>query len=162
MLKIPGTGGVRLIAFFKIVKALLLFATMVASFKLLHHEPTQVIMQWALKLHVDPDNYYLTTALAWLLHVDGKHLELFAVGTGLYALLFTVEGIGLWLAKTWAEYLTILSTAGLLPVEGYELMRHVSLTKGMILLFNAVIVGYLAAHVRQKLAARRVLTQSTA
>jgi uncharacterized membrane protein (DUF2068 family) len=161
MTTIADTGGIRLIAFFKIFKALVLCTVMAASFDLIRHEPARLITHWALTLHVDPDNHYVHALLAWLLRVDTKHLELFAVGTGLYALLFAVEGIGLWLGKTWAEYLTILSTAGLLPIEGYEVLHHTSLTKCVVLALNAAIVAYLAAHVRQKLAARRLLTQST-
>src|SRR5262245_29558016 len=124
MIKTHDTQWLQWIAIFKLFKTLVLLTVMATSFKLIRHEPTQVITQWALTLHVDPDNYYLHTVLAWLLHIDVRHLELFAVGTGLYALLFAVEGIGLWLAKTWAEYLTIFSTAGLLPIEGYEVFHH--------------------------------------
>ena len=155
-----GTGWIRSIAFFKLLKALVLLAVMVTSFNLIRHEPTQAITRWALTFHVDPNNYYIHTVLVWLLRIDVKHLELFAVGTGLYALLFAIEGVGLWLAKTWAEYLTIVSTAALLPVEGYELVWHVSLTKCIVLLLNAAIVAYLVDQVRQRVAARQVPTNS--
>jgi len=161
MTRVTDPGWIRCIAFFKLLKALALLAVMATSFNLIRHDPTQVITHWALKLHVDPGSHYIQTALAWLLRIDGKHLELFAVGTGLYALLFTVEGVGLWLAKTWAEYLTIVSTAGFLPVEGYELARHVSLTKCLVLLLNVAIVVYLVGHVRRKIAARRLPTSHT-
>lgn len=67
----------------------------------LRHEPTRMLMHWSLSFHVDPDNYYLHRALTWLLRLDGKQSELFAVGTELYALLFVVEGVGLWLIQAW-------------------------------------------------------------
>jgi uncharacterized membrane protein (DUF2068 family) len=34
-----------------------------------------------------------------------------------------VEGVGLWLDPLWAEYLTVIATSLLIPVELYELER---------------------------------------
>ena len=136
-------GMIRCIALFKLFKALGLLGVMATSFNLIRHEPTEVVTRWALAVHVDPGNYYVQSLLAWLLRIDVKQLELFAVGTGLYALLFAVEGVGLWLAKTWAENLTCVTTAGFLPVELYELSKKASLTKWGLLLLNLAIVIYL-------------------
>ena len=150
----PGTLWVQSIAFFKLVKAVILLVALGTGLHVIHHDPTATVLRWALALHVDPDNHYLHTFLTWFLGIDTKHLELFAVGTALYALLFTVEGIGLWLMRTWAEYLTIVSTAGFLPLEGYELHKHVSVTKAVVLLLNIAIVGFLVRRVRQSYSAR--------
>jgi len=150
------TRWVQCIALFKLLKAIILIVALGTGLHLLHHDPTATVLRWALKLHVDPDNHYLHTFLAWLLGVDVKHLKLFAVGTGLYALLFAVEGIGLWLVRTWAEYLTIVSTAGFLPLEGYELHKHISLTKMAVLGLNIAIVGFLIRRVRQNQRALQV------
>jgi uncharacterized membrane protein (DUF2068 family) len=35
-----------------------------------------------------------------------------------------VEGTGLWLDQLWAEYLTVVATSLLVPLELYELVRH--------------------------------------
>jgi uncharacterized membrane protein (DUF2068 family) len=148
------TWAIQGIALFKLFKAMVLLAVLATSLRLIRHDPTLVITRWALSFHVDPDNYYLHTLLAWLLRIDVKHLELFAVGTGLYVLVFAVEGVGLWLMKPWAEYLTILSTAALLPLEGYQVVRHASITKCAILMLNTAIVVYLAERVQKRLAAR--------
>ena len=142
------TGWIRWIALFKLFKAFVLAAVMAASFTLIRHEPTQILTRWALSFHVDPENSYVHTLLSWLLRIDVKQLELFAVGTGLYALMFAVEGVGLWLLKPWAEYLTILSTALLLPLEGYEIVHRPSLTKCAVLVINVVIVACLVERVR--------------
>jgi uncharacterized membrane protein (DUF2068 family) len=94
------TGMIRGIALFKLFKALGLLVVMATSFNLLRHEPSEVVTRWALAFHVDPGNSYVQTLFAWLLRIDVKQLELFAVGAGLYGLLFAVEGVGLWLAET--------------------------------------------------------------
>src|SRR5262245_4895771 len=120
----PGTRWVRSIALLKLLKAVILLVVLITGLHVVHHDPAAIVLRWALVLHVDPDNHYIHTLLAWLLGIDAKHLKLFAVGSALYALLFTVEGVGLWLMRTWAEYLTIISTAGFLPLEGYELHKH--------------------------------------
>ena len=60
-----------------------------------------------------------------------------------YGLIEMVEGIGLWRRQRWAEYLTIIVTSLLIPVEIYELAEHASLLKVGGLLVNIAIVLYL-------------------
>ena len=38
-----------------------------------------------------------------------------------YGGLELVEGVGLWLDQLWAEYLTVIATSLLVPIEVYEL-----------------------------------------
>jgi uncharacterized membrane protein (DUF2068 family) len=59
------------------------------------------------------------------------------------------EGIGLALRKRWAEYLTIISTASLLPLEVYEILKRASAPKIVVLLANIAIVVYLVLEVRR-------------
>lgn len=148
------TGWIRWIALFKLFKAFVLVVVMTTSFTFIRHEPAQILTRWALSFHVDPENFYVHTMLSWLLRIDVKQLELFAVGTGLYALVFAIEGVGLWLLKPWAEYLTILSTAVFLPLEGYEIIHRPSLTKCAVLVVNVVIVAYLVERVHGRVAGK--------
>ena len=48
-----------------------------------------------------------------------KHSTLVEVALVLlaYALVELVEGVGLWMARRWAEYLTVVATAAFLPLE---------------------------------------------
>jgi len=72
-----------------------------------------------------------------------QHLdELGAVALG-YAALEATEMVGLWFAKRWAEYLTFLATAILLPLEVYELTTKLSIFKIVIFILNLAIVIYL-------------------
>jgi uncharacterized membrane protein (DUF2068 family) len=70
---------------------------------------------------------------------------LYVVGIALlaYALLEGVEAVGLWLAKRWAEYLTFIATALLLPLEVYEIVNRVSVLKLIGFAINIAIVIYL-------------------
>ena len=54
-----------------------------------------------------------------------------------------VEGVGLWLAKRWAEYLTVVATAAFLPYEVYELTKSVTVTKVGAFVINVLAVVYL-------------------
>ncbi len=140
----------RLSAAFKLLKALLLLVLLATLLRLVHHQPTQTVLRWALALHVDPHNHYLRTFLATLLGVSPKQWALLTGGTLFYAVLFAVEGIGLWLERAWAEYLTILSTAGLLPVEFYELSKRVTVAKCVMLTVNVAILLYLLSRVQER------------
>jgi uncharacterized membrane protein (DUF2068 family) len=78
-----------------------------------------------------------------LFTLDSSRLHLFAAIAAVYALVEGVEAVGLWMAKRWAEYLTVLVTASLLPVEVYELSHRVSPFKVMAFVINLAVVGYL-------------------
>jgi uncharacterized membrane protein (DUF2068 family) len=60
-----------------------------------------------------------------------------------YAIVEGVEAVGLWLMKRWAEYLTLIVTASLLPFEVYELIHKLSPLKVVALVINIAIVVYL-------------------
>ncbi|WP_255950203.1 DUF2127 domain-containing protein [Streptomyces odontomachi] len=75
-----------------------------------------------------------------------KHSTLVLVAVLLlaYALIEIVEAVGLWYAKRWAEYLTVVATAAFLPLEVYELTEHVSWLKIGTLVLNILAVLYIA------------------
>jgi uncharacterized membrane protein (DUF2068 family) len=60
-----------------------------------------------------------------------------------YGVLEGIEAVGLWLTKRWAEYLTFLATAILLPLEIYEIVHRRSALKIIGFLINLAIVIYL-------------------
>jgi uncharacterized membrane protein (DUF2068 family) len=72
-----------------------------------------------------------------------------SIGTFLYSAVFLTEGVGLALQKRWAEYVTILTTASLLPLEVYEIVKRFSVAKTVVLLINIAVVVYLVYEVRR-------------
>jgi len=144
-----GGRALRLIAIFKLVKALALFASLVTVLNLVRHQDTS-IFNWTLRLHVDPDNRYLREMLAAIFNLDAQQLSLVVVGTGLYAVLFSLEGLGLWFERAWAEYLSIVATTGFIPIESYEILQKASINKAVLLALNIAIVGYLIVDVRRR------------
>lgn len=74
-----------------------------------------------------------------------RRLLVTGVALSAYAALESVEMVGLWMTKRWAEYLTFVATAALLPLEIYELAARVSVLKIVALVLNLAIVAYLIA-----------------
>jgi uncharacterized membrane protein (DUF2068 family) len=60
-----------------------------------------------------------------------------------YAALEATEMMGLWFSKRWAEYLTLVATVALIPIEIYELSLSVSVFKVITLVINVAIAVYL-------------------
>jgi uncharacterized membrane protein (DUF2068 family) len=85
----------------------------------------------------------LTHRIDELFTLRSSRLHLFAAIALVYATVEGIEAIGLWYAKRWAEYLTLIVTASLLPVEVYELAHHVTPFKVLAFVVNVAVVGYL-------------------
>jgi len=145
-----GSTTLLAIAIFKLLKGVLLLAVGIGALKLLHRDVGEVVSHWVDVLRVDPDNRFVHRLLIRALSVTPKQLEAAGAGTFIYSGLLLTEGFGLLLRKRWAEYFTIISTAGLIPLEVYEVYRHLTATRIVVLLVNVAIVIYLAARVRRK------------
>lgn len=141
--------GLMLIAAFKILKALVLLAVALGALRLMHRDLAVEIDHWVNLFRVDPHNHYIHWIVEKLAHVDAKRLKQLSVGTFFYSLIFFTEGIGLWLRKRWAEYMTIVTTASFLPLEVYEIARHADVARVLMLLVNLAIVAYLVFELRR-------------
>jgi uncharacterized membrane protein (DUF2068 family) len=78
-----------------------------------------------------------------LFTLDSSKIRLFGAAMAVYALVEGIEAVGLWYARRWAEYLTFLVTASLLPLEIYELAHRVTVFKVLAFLINVAVVVYL-------------------
>jgi uncharacterized membrane protein (DUF2068 family) len=140
----------RLIALFKLVKAALLIAVGVGALKLLHKDVAGAVEHWVELLRLDPNNHYIDTALEKASNLTPDKIKELGLGSMVYAGLFLTEGIGLWLEKRWAEWLTVIITSSLIPIEIYEIYRHPTAIKIAVLLINMAIVAYLLHTIRDK------------
>jgi uncharacterized membrane protein (DUF2068 family) len=147
--KTKGSRGLWLIAAFKLVKGLGLLILAIGVLKLLHKDVAAEVERWINLLRFDPHNHYVERLLAKLGRIDERRLEELSIGTFFYSALFLTEGVGLALRKRWAEYLTIVSTASLLPLEIYEIARRVTTARIVLLLINITVVVYLVIEVRR-------------
>lgn len=141
--------GLRVIAAFKLLKALALIAAGVGALKLLHKDVAAIAEHWINMFQVDPHNHFIDLLLTKLSNVDDRRLKELSIGTFIYAGIFLVEGVGLALQKRWAEYFTIITTGSLLPIEIYEFVRRVNLGRCLVLGINLAVVAYLIFELRR-------------
>lgn len=82
-------------------------------------------------------------ALQDVTRIDGGHLWVLIAMCLAYAALESVEAVFLWRGKRWAEYLTVLATSLLIPLEINELAQKVTVFRVGALVVNLAIVAYL-------------------
>src|SRR6202050_5953669 len=129
----------RLIAVFKFVKAVLLIAVGVGALNLLHKDVASVLEHWVEMLGLDPGNHYVDRAIQKAGNFTPGKIKSLGVGSFVYAGLFLTEGIGLWMLKHWAEWFTVVITASLVPLEVWEIHRHPTAVKVLVLIINIAV-----------------------
>ena len=145
-----------LIGVFKLLKASLLITVAMGVHHLLRGDIATTLERWVHAVRIDPHNHYIHSAISSITGLPPRRLEELSVGTFAYGALFFVEGLGLLFRKRWAEYLTVISTTGLLPLELYELVHRPTGAKAILLAGNLLIVAYLIYNLlRTRAAARR-------
>ncbi|MYS22555.1 Uncharacterized membrane protein, DUF2068 family [Streptomyces sp. DvalAA-14] len=93
--------------------------------------------------HYDLDHSPVVDTIRKTFDYKKSTLQVAAGGLLAYALIEIVEGFGLWWAKRWAEYLTVVATAAFLPIEIYELTEKVGWFKIATLALNVLAVLYI-------------------
>jgi uncharacterized membrane protein (DUF2068 family) len=143
-------GVLRLIAVFKFAKAFLLGTVGLGALKLLDPAVAARAEEWLRGLAMSYDRHAMQGVLVFVSRLTPERLEALGIGAFLYAALFTTEGIGLWLGKRWAEYLTVIATGSFVPFELYELARRPSIPRMAALALNLAVVAYLIHHLRRR------------
>lgn len=145
----------RVIAVFKFLKAALVIATALTLLNFYHPDFTRLLFRFAHNLPYLFEQHLVQDAIAFLSGISPRRIQIIAAATLTYAGLFLVEGVGLWMGFRWAEILTIIATSSLIPVEIYELHRHTTVSRALVLLGNVAIAAYLIWRLRRELAAHR-------
>jgi uncharacterized membrane protein (DUF2068 family) len=140
----------RTIALYKLVKVLLLLAIAYGEVRLHESSLLAKLVVWASERPSGAEHDMVTRALQWFSGLSTKTIHTLRIVSLSYAAIFAVEGIGLWMQKRWAEWLTTVITASLIPLEVWELFHRPNIGKAVVLIANIVIVAYLIWHVRSK------------
>ncbi|MDP9084713.1 MAG: DUF2127 domain-containing protein [Pseudomonadota bacterium] len=146
----PRFGVLRTIALYKLLKVLLLSAAAYGELRLSDASLMDKLLSWASARPYGLEHKVVTQMLEWFSGLSESRVHALRMVTLAYAAIFAVEGVGLWMRKRWAEWLTTVITASLVPLEVWELVHRPTIGKAGVLLANIAIVGYLIWHVRSK------------
>lgn len=146
----PRFNVLRTIAVYKLIKVLLLLALAYGEVRLRDASLAAKLVTWASARPLGLEHDVATRFLEWFSGLSASRLHALRIVTLAYAAVFATEGIGLWMQKRWAEWLTVIVTASLIPLEVWEVIFRPNIGKAAVLVANTAIVIYLAWHVRSK------------
>lgn len=138
--------GLRVIALFKFVKAVLLIATSYGEHLLLNGTRLARLYGWVDMLTDSFAQRMLLRALTWVGGLGATRIHIVIAVTLGYTAVVLTEGIGLWMRRAWAEWFTVIATASLIPFELWELVTRAPnrrLAVLLTLLINVAVVWYL-------------------
>jgi uncharacterized membrane protein (DUF2068 family) len=146
----PRFGMLRTIALYKLLKVLLLLLAAYGELRLHDASLSAKLVTWVEARPSGLEHNVVTWVLHWLSGLSESKIHALRFVTFTYAAVFAVEGIGLWMQKRWAEWLTTIITASLIPLEVWEFFHRPNLGKAVVVIANVVIVAYLFWHVRAR------------
>jgi len=129
----------------------------VGMLKLVNKDVDEVFLAVISKLHIDAEHQFIQNILTQLSLIDNHTLHELSVVSFVFALLLFIESFGLLWEKVWAEFLTVAETALFIPFELYEIIRHATSTKFIIVAINTAIVIYLIWAIVRKAANQKAL-----
>ncbi len=143
------SNALYFIGVYKLFECGLLIAAGIGLHRLLNRDMAETVNHLVHVIRADPNNHYIHRAMEKAFAVSPKQLRELSFGTFFYAFLRFAEGIGLVLRKRWGEYLTIAVTGLFIPLEMWEVARHVTPVRTIVLLLNVLIVVYLIWNLRR-------------
>lgn len=146
---------IHILAGVKLIKGFLLFIVAIKLLTLLNRDLNLWFSDFIARHRIDPENKIVHTIIEKIAGVDNSKLIMFSVGSFLYSGLQLTEGIGLWFEKLWAEFLTVIATSLLIPVEIYEIFEKFTWLRVGALVVNVFIVWYLATRLKDEKKERR-------
>jgi uncharacterized membrane protein (DUF2068 family) len=144
-----------IIGTFKILEGVLFVLLGLGVIRLLHRDIGDMLLRAVLALRLDTESRFVNLLLEKVQLLTPHKMRLISAGIFLKAGLDFVEGIGLALEKTWAEWLTIGLTASFLPWEIFEIAKHFTWVKVGITLLNVLVLVYLVWVQQLRLRAHR-------
>jgi len=139
------------------VQALLFIAIGVGALRLLHKDLEDVLTTLIDHLRFNPESKLVNVILENAANVNDHMLRRISEVFFIYAALSLVEGIGLYLERVWAEYVTLIITASFLPLELFEVVQRLTWIRAGLLVINTLVLLYLLKVVIERAKERRHL-----
>lgn len=150
----------RAVASLELAKGLVVLAAACAVIYLVQREDVgDIAFAFLRMLHISPDHHFARVFLEWADRMTDARISVIAGFAGIYCTLRFIEAYGLWKARTWAEWIALISGTLYLPIELFEVYRRVNLFHVTVLIVNLAIVLYMLYLIRQD---RHGLTRAAA
>ncbi len=146
----PRFGVLRAIALFKLTKVVLALATAYGVLRLRDASVIARLYSWAASMPSGLEQDWVRRALVFISGLSPGRINALGFVTLAYAAIFTAEGIGLWMGKRWAEWLTVIVTSSLIPLEIWEMAHRPGVGKALVVVCNSAIVWYLVRQIRME------------
>src|SRR5579863_3466985 len=147
--------GLVLIAAYKLLGALLFIAIGVGALRLLHKDIDDVVWRMIGDLKMNPESRLVNFIFEKAELLNDPILRRIGLAAFCYAAVGILEAIGLYLEKTWGEFLTLIITASFLPFEIHEIMRRLTPMRVGLLVANILVLVYLIWMLGERAAHRR-------
>lgn len=135
--------GVRAVALFEAAKGTIGLAAAVGLLTLLHRDLQPIAEHLVQVSHLDPASRYPTLFVKTISRLNDSRIIALAAFAFLYTAVRFTEAYGLWRLRAWAEWFAIVSGSIYVPVEIYEVFKHVTWLRVGVLIVNLLIVAYL-------------------
>ncbi len=135
--------GLRVVAAYEAGKGALVLLAGFGLLALIHRDAQHFAEQLVAHMHLNPAKGYPRIFIDAAANVTDARLWLFAGFALAYTAIRWIEAYGLWLEKSWAEWLAVASSAIYIPAELYEIEERTSWLKMLLLAVNVCIVAYL-------------------
>lgn len=135
--------GLLIVGCYKLLEGLFFIGVGVGALHLIDKNLGDVMMRVLNALPVDPEGRLVSLLMNKADLINAHDLRRIGGLAFLYAFTRMVEGTGLLLHKTWAEYFTVALTVLGLPIEVFELIKRATWFKAGALAVNLAILVYL-------------------
>jgi uncharacterized membrane protein (DUF2068 family) len=139
----------------KLGEALLFVLLGVGVIRMLHKDLVDEATRLLTAMRFDPEGRFVSLVLDKVALIGPHRLKEISAAAFAHASLDILEGVGLILRKIWAEFVTLVVSACFLPLEFFEIARHVTWIRIGITVVNVAVVIYLVFHVQMRLRERR-------
>jgi uncharacterized membrane protein (DUF2068 family) len=135
--------GLHIVAIFEGAKGLLVLVAGFGLLSFVHKDVHEAAMQMVKHFNLNPASHYPRIFLDLTERVNDTRLWSMAIAAAIYSVVRMIEAVGLWKKKTWAEWFAVLTGGMYIPIELFEVARHVSWPKVTVLVINIAVVSYL-------------------
>lgn len=136
-------SGVRVVAVLELLKGALVFVVGFGLLSLINHDAEEYAIYLVHHLHLNPASKFPRIFVDFFGHLTNLQLLLFASLAFFDTAIRVVITYGLWRGRRWAEWLGVAAAGIYIPIEIYEMARHLTWLKSATFITNVLIVIYL-------------------